>query len=86
MTNWGNGAQLLGALAAYREARLAFLEGIGCRADSMRDPLSEFAELLVAAVTGDRQAESPVQKGWDLISRDGCTTQVRCVANPRGSG
>jgi hypothetical protein len=84
MSDWGQGSQLVEALAAYRAARLAFLEAIGCRADSMRDPLSEFAELLVAVLTGDRLADSPVQKGWDLISPEGRTTQVRYVANPRG--
>ena len=57
---------------------------IGCRPESMRDPLSEFAEALVAALSGDRLADSPVQKGWDLISAEGVTTQVRYVANPLG--
>lgn len=83
-TSWGSGSPLVDALDAYRDARRSFLEKVGCRPDSMRDPLAEFAELLVAALTGDRLADSPVQKGWDLMAEDGKTTQVRYVANPRG--
>lgn len=82
---WGPATELIQAYGAYREARQRLLRAIGCRPDSMRDPLAEFSEILVAKLTGERQAESPVQKGWDLIAEDGTTTQVRYVANPAGT-
>lgn len=85
MPDWGAGQTLMDALATYRQARVAFLEAICCRPGSMRDPLAEFAELLVAAMTGDTPASNPVQKGWDLRSDVGRTTQVRYVANPKGN-
>ena len=82
MAGWGSGQGLADALARYRPAREAFLREIGCRPRSMRDPLAEFAELFVAALTGEQPATNPVQKGWDLRAGDGTTTQVRYVANP----
>jgi len=84
MPEWGAGQTLIDALAAYRHARIAFLEAIGCRRGSMRDPLAEFAELLVAVVTGDTMATNPVQAAWDLTSMDGSKTQVKYLANPAG--
>ena len=50
----------------------------------MRGPLAEFSEILVSALTGAELAESAVQKGWDLRSESGDTTQVRYLANPSG--
>lgn len=81
---WGQGANLVEALAEYRLARRKLIEAIGCRTESMRDPLAEFSEALVSALTGDTVATNPVQKGWDLMSTEGITTQVRYVANPMG--
>lgn len=84
MADWGKGATIVEALAEYRHARRKLIEAIGCRPESMRDPLAEFSEALVAALSGDTLATNPVQKGWDLKSAEGITTQVRYVANPMG--
>lgn len=84
MGKWGPGQQLVDALTEYSLARRRFLEAIRCRRGSIREPLAEFAELLVAALTDEQLADNPVQKGWDLKAPDGTTTQVRYVANPRG--
>lgn len=84
VTDWGEAAALVEAIAEYRLARRKLIEAIRCRAESMRDPLSEFSEALVAALTGDTPATNPVQKGWDLMFSEGITTQVKYVANPVG--
>ena len=83
--NWGPARDLVESFSIYGRARQTLLTEIGCRPNSMRDPLAEFSEILVERLTGSRRAESPVQKGWDLIDSDGKTTQVRYVANPAGT-
>mgnify|MGYP001488444613 CR=1 FL=1 len=72
--------KLVGALATYRQARVRFLEALGC--SSNRDPLAEFSERLVATWLGGSLAESRVQKDWDVRLGDGHTVQVRYLANP----
>lgn len=49
---------------------------------SNRDPLAEWSEHLVAALTGGRLAVSRVQAIHDLTTPDGLTVQVRYLANP----
>ncbi|MFI1358097.1 hypothetical protein ACH4TV_31615 [Streptomyces sp. NPDC020898] len=79
-----NGAgipELLSALDSYRLARQTLLGALGL-GQSNRDPLAEFAEHLVAALSGGRLAESRVQANYDLISADGEYVQVKYLANP----
>ena len=68
-------------MANYTRARVGFLADLGVNA-SNRDPLAEFSERFVAALLGGRLAESRVQKGYDLVDRDGQFVQVRYLANP----
>ncbi|MGW2698562.1 hypothetical protein [Streptomyces sp. NPDC001340] len=72
---------LLSALESYRSARQTFLGTLGL-GQSNRDPLSEFAEHLVAALFGGRLAASRVQADYDLISAEGEYVQVKYLANP----
>lgn len=76
----GRTHQLLSALAEYRLARERMLCVLGSRG-SYRDPLSEFAEHLVAALLGGQLANSPVQRGWDLELPDGTKVQVKYLIN-----
>jgi hypothetical protein len=66
--------ELLGALEEYRAARQRLLEVLGPR-PSNRDPLAEFAEHFVAALTGGWVAVSPVQAGWDVQLADGARSR-----------
>jgi hypothetical protein len=74
-------AGLLAALNDYRPARQRLLAALGLD-DSNRDPYAEFAEQLVAALTGGWLATSRVQAAWDVQEPDGSLTQVRYLANP----
>lgn len=76
-------AELLAALNAYRIARQALLIRLGLPS-SNRDPLAEFSEHLVAALTGGTLATSRVQARYDLVLGDSTTVQVRYLANPAG--
>ncbi|HZN70098.1 MAG TPA: hypothetical protein VFC00_00205 [Micromonosporaceae bacterium] len=75
---------LVAALDAYRQARQALLAAIGLP-QSNRDPLAEFSEHLIAALTGAALATSRVRAGYDLILPDGEKVQVRYLANPDGA-
>lgn len=73
-------ADLLKSWSAYRDARLSLLGDLGIP-QSCRDPLSEFAEQLVAALVGGTLADNRVQKGWDVREPNGDTIQVKYLAN-----
>ncbi len=75
---------LRGPLMANRAARLQLLQALGCPA-SNRDPLAELSERLVARLVGGQLADSPVQKGYDVIGADGDKIQVTFLANPAGA-
>jgi hypothetical protein len=77
--------ELLTALARYREARLELLRALELPV-SNRDPLSEFAERLVAALTGGTFPPNRNQPGWDVRLPDGATVQVKYVANSGATG
>ncbi len=80
-----NVADLLTAFEGYRECRLGLLSEIGIEV-SNRDPLSEFAEVLVARLLDGSLADNRVQKGWDVLLRDETRVQVKYVANPSDGG
>ena len=71
---------LQGAWATYRDARLNLLGGIGIPS-SHRDPMSEFAEVLVARLVDGTMADNRVQKDWDVLEADGSRVQVKYLAN-----
>lgn len=72
--------ELLQALGQYGAARRRLLKVLGPQ-QSNRDPLAEFAEHFVAALTGDCLAGSRVQAGWDVQLADGAKVQVKYLAN-----
>jgi hypothetical protein len=76
-------SELVEAMAMYRAARRQFLEALGIPA-SNRDPLAEFSERLVAELVGGELAASRVEKGYDVIDKNGCKIQMRYLANPAG--
>ncbi len=49
---------------------------------SNRDPLGEFAEQFVAAISGGKLATSRVQQGWDVVLLDGKKVQLKSLSNP----
>lgn len=57
---------------------MKFLE----REISCRDPFSEFSEIIVAQLKQATHASSRVQKGYDLISKEGKFIQVKYLSNP----
>lgn len=69
------------AFAAYARGRQELLDAIGVTA-SNRDPLSEFAERLVAVLLDAEPATNRVQRGWDLVTPAGRRVQVKYLANP----
>lgn len=73
-------SELLEALAEYRGARLRLLRLLDVSV-SNRDPLAEFAERLVAALTGGTFPPNRNQPGWDVRLPDGATVQVKYLAN-----
>ena len=73
--------ELCAALDAYRPARQRMLATLGMGV-SNRDPLAEWSEHLVAALTGGALAPSRVQAAFDLTTPDGLRMQVRYLANP----
>jgi len=77
-------AALVAALDAYRQARQTLLAALHLP-QSNRDPLAEFSEHLVAALTGAALAPSRVQAGHDLVLPDRQKIQVRYLANPSGA-
>lgn len=77
----GDARELLARFADYRQGRVSLLANIGIEI-SNRDPLSEFAEVLVARLLDGQLADSRVQKGWDVRAADGRLIQVKYVANP----
>jgi hypothetical protein len=72
---------LKAALDTYRPARQTMLAVLGLGA-SNRDPLAEWSEHLVNALTAGVLAESRVQAAYDLTTPEGLTVQVRYLANP----
>lgn len=78
-------ADLLKSWTAYRDTRLSLLHGLGIP-QSYRDPLAEFAEVLVARLVGGTLAENRVQKGWDVREPNGSTIQVKYLANTSMGG
>lgn len=64
----------------YRLARLDLLSVLDL-SQSNRDPLGEFAEVLVARVLDGTLAPNRVQKAWDVESPIGFV-QVKYLANP----
>jgi hypothetical protein len=72
------------AWGTYRDSRLYLLDTMGIPR-SCRDPLSEFAELLVARLVGGTLADNRVQKDWDVASPMG-RVQVKYLANPPTGG
>ena len=73
--------ELNDALDSYRAARQRMLATLGLNL-SNRDPLAEWSEHFVAALTGGTLASSPVQKAFDLTTPKGLRIQVRYLANP----
>ena len=69
----------------YRTARHVLLTKVGVPL-SNRDPLSEFAEVFVAALVEGTTATSRVQAGWDVEAPDGARYQVKYLANTIDSG
>ena len=69
------------AAQEYAVARRRFLRVCGTP-DSCRDPLTEFAEVLVADLLDATKADSRVEKGFDLIKSDGRRVQVKSLSNP----
>jgi hypothetical protein len=67
---------LLTNFQTYSEARRLFLEQLELPT-SCRDPLSEFSEMLVAALLNANLADSRVQKDYDLTRLMG----IRCRLN-----
>ncbi|WP_034273171.1 hypothetical protein [Haloechinothrix halophila] len=76
---------LLSELETYRAARERLLRMLGPRM-SNRDPLTEFAEHLVAAWMGGRLADNPVQAHWDIELLDGARVQAKCLLNTATNG
>ncbi len=74
---------LLEVYGTYQQARLSFLDSIGC-AKSNRDPIAEFSERLVAALTLGELAKNRVQKDYDVILPTGEFVQVKYLTNPKG--
>lgn len=77
--------ELAEALAVYRTARHTLLRKVGVPL-SNRDPLSEFAEVFVAALVRGTTATSRVQAAWDVEAPDGARYQVKYLANTIDSG
>jgi hypothetical protein len=71
---------LLSSWSDYRDARKSLLGELGIP-QSYRDPLSEFAEVLVARLVDGELASNRVQKGWDVQEPDGSRIQVKYLAN-----
>lgn len=76
--------QLSTALDSYRTARQHILATLALDI-SNRDPLAEWSEHFVAALTGGDLAPSRVQARYDLVIPDGLRVQVRYLANPKGA-
>lgn len=74
---------LLTNFQTYSEARRLFLEQLELPT-SCRDPLSEFSEMLVAALLNATLANSRVQKDYDLTRLNGNKVQVKYLSNPAG--
>jgi len=72
---------LLGALAEYRDARRRLITLLNISM-SNRDPLGEFAEQFVAAISGGKLATSRLQRGWDVVLLDGKEVQVKSLSEP----
>ena len=68
------------SLRAYADARRQLL-AVMDRSSSCRDPLAEFAEWIVAILLDAEPAVSRVQRGYDLVRRDGRRVQVKYLAN-----
>lgn len=73
--------ELTAALDAYRPARQRLLATLDLGV-SNRDPLAEWSEHLVAALSGGALAPSRVQADYDLTTPEGERAQVRYLANP----
>lgn len=68
------------AWAKYQQARSELLDYLFVR-QSNRDPMAEFAEILVRDLVGGRLAPSRTEKGWDVQTEQGEKIQVRYLAN-----
>lgn len=79
----GDTRELLRAFEEYRQGRLRLLDTVDIP-QSNRDPLAEFAEVVVCSVMDGRMAESRTQKDWDVMTADGERVQVRYLANRTG--
>jgi len=69
--------RLVDALRTYSSARKKFLNQLN-EPGSNRDPLSEFAEEIVACLYRGERAPSRTQRGWDVTSADGLKIR-RCL-------
>jgi hypothetical protein len=74
----------LQAWAEYRQARFRLLDHL-CTSTSNREPMVEFAEILVRDLVGGRLAPSRTEKGWDVETPEGEKVQVRYLANRSGN-
>jgi len=74
-------SELLSRFTRYGQERQRLLKDMA-RPASQRDPLSEIAEHLVAALLGGKLARNPVQQGWDIKASDESRVQVKYLANP----
>jgi hypothetical protein len=72
------------AWAEYRQARCHLLDHL-CTSESNREPMAEFAEILVRDLVGGRLAPSRTEKGWDVETPEGKKIQVRYLANRSGN-
>lgn len=81
----GETSELINSFTEYRDCRLRLVRSLDIGI-SHRDPLSEFAEVLVAKMVGGDLARNRVQKGWDILTDTKERVQVKYLANPsRGS-
>jgi len=74
----------LAAWTEYRQARYHLLDHL-TTVQSNRDPMSEFAEILVRDLVSGRLAPSRTEKGWDVETPEGEKIQVRYLANRSGN-
>lgn len=75
--------ELLARWQVYWKSRIELLSVLGITA-SNRDPLSEFSEVLVAALLGAERTKNRVQKGYDLEGPGGEPVEVKYLSNPTG--
>ena len=74
----------LAAWAEYRQARQRLLDHL-FTAQSNREPMAEFAEILVRDLVSGQLAPGRTEKGWDVETPQGEKIQVRHLANSSGN-